>query len=290
MRGWYRTRDFPDEICAISCQPYDPSKNYASAIAVSFWGSNRVEVLALDSKPALQAVCDVILPTLPRSVLLHNFGTGTRPRDPELHPYLLVGLADGTLVTYALKDGTLHNRKQSSLGNAPASLSVCTIDGKTVVLASGTRSSILFLDRQRVRPSPVSVKVSSTPLHSRQGWLTRRSPEQDMIRGVTLNTAMFPSCLAIATSSSLLIGNVRGLDKMQIRSVRVPPQVRALSACDLLMCVLDIARSGRPAETRVSRRAGRAWGSVHTQGPKQDRRLRAANGLLQIAGRALFPT
>ncbi|KAI1790140.1 mono-functional DNA-alkylating methyl methanesulfonate N-term-domain-containing protein [Ganoderma leucocontextum] len=193
-----QTRDFPDEICAISCQPYDRSKNYASAIAVSFWGSNKVAVLALDSKPALQAVCDVVLPTLPRAVLLHNFGTGTRPRDSEFHPYLLVGLADGTLVTYALKDGTLQDRKQSSLGNAPASLSVCTVDGRTVVLASGTRSSVLFWDRQRVRPSPVSVK--------------------DMIRGVTLNTTAFPSCLAIATSSALLIGNVRGLDKMQIRS------------------------------------------------------------------------
>lgn len=160
MCAFRRTRDFPDEICAISCQPYDPSKNYASALAVSFWGSNKVEILALDSKPALQVVCDVVLPALPRSVLLHNFGTGTRPRDPEFHPYLLVGLADGTLVTCALRDGTLHDRKQSSLGNAPASLSVCTIDGRTVVLASGTRSSVLFWDRQRVRPSPVSVKVS----------------------------------------------------------------------------------------------------------------------------------
>ncbi|EJF63344.1 hypothetical protein DICSQDRAFT_153890 [Dichomitus squalens LYAD-421 SS1] len=193
------TRNFPDEICAISCQPYDSSKNYASAIAVSFWGSNKVAVLALDPSSPLATVCDTALPTLPRVVLLHNFGTGGRPKDPDFHPHLLVGLADGTLVTYALRDGKLHDRKQSGLGNAPASLSVCDVDGRTVVFASGARSSVLFWDRQRVRPSPVSVK--------------------DMIKGVTLNTAAFPSCLAIATSSALLIGTVRGLDKMQIRTI-----------------------------------------------------------------------
>ena len=64
-------------------------------------------VLALDSSPPLATVCDTTLPTLPRAVLLHNFGTGGRPKDPDFHPHLLVGLADGTLVTYALRDGKL---------------------------------------------------------------------------------------------------------------------------------------------------------------------------------------
>ena len=122
MRKLHRTRDFPDEIYAISCRPYDPSKNYASAIAVSFWGSNKVAILALDSSPPLATVCDTTLPTLPRAVLLHNFGTGGKPKDPDFHPHLLVGLADGTLVTYALRDGKLLDRKQSALGNAPTSL------------------------------------------------------------------------------------------------------------------------------------------------------------------------
>ena len=117
-------------------------------------------ILAFDSSPPLATVCETTLPTLPRAVLLHNFGTGGRPKDPDFHPHLLVGLADGTLVTYALRDGKLHDRKQSALGNAPTSLSVCDVDGRTVVFASGARSSVLFWDRQRVRPSPVSVKVS----------------------------------------------------------------------------------------------------------------------------------
>ena len=155
----YRTRDFSDEICAISCDPFDPTKNYATSLAVSFWGSNTVSVLALDAPEGLTERCSVTLDALPRSVRLHNFGTSARPKDADFRPHLLAGLADGTLVTFALRDGKLVDRKTSALGHAPASLSVCTVDGRTVVFASGARASILFWDRQRLRPSPVAVKV-----------------------------------------------------------------------------------------------------------------------------------
>lgn len=156
----HRTRDFPDEICAISCTPFDPSKNYATHIAVSFWSSNKIAVLSLDSPASyLGPICEVSLPTLPRSILLHNFGTGARPKDADFRPHLLAGLADGSVATFALRDGELHDGKVSSLGNAPASLSLCAVDGRTVVLAGGARSNVLYWDRQRIRPSPVGVKV-----------------------------------------------------------------------------------------------------------------------------------
>ncbi|OSD07132.1 hypothetical protein PYCCODRAFT_1449240 [Trametes coccinea BRFM310] len=195
-----KARDFTDEICAISCTPFDPTQNYATSIAVSFWGSNKVSILSLESPESyLSQVCEVTLPTLPRSILLHNFGSGARPKDPDFHPHLLVGLADGSVVTYAFRDGELHDKKVSSLGNAPASLSVCSVDGRTVVFASGARANVLYWDRQRIRPSPVGIKY--------------------MVKGVSLNTLAYPSCLAIATSSSLLIGNVHGVYKMQIRTI-----------------------------------------------------------------------
>ncbi|KAI0766387.1 CPSF A subunit region-domain-containing protein [Trametes elegans] len=195
-----QSRSFPDEICAVSCTPFDPTKNYATSVAASFWGSNKVVVLSLESSEKyLSPVCEVTLPTLPRAVLLHNFGTGARAKDADFRPHVLAGLADGSVVTYALRDGQLHDRKVSSLGDAPVSLSLCTIDGRTVVFASGARANVLYWDRQRVRPSPVGIKY--------------------MVKGVTLNTVHYPSCLAIATSSALLIGNVRGVDKMQIRTI-----------------------------------------------------------------------
>ncbi|KAI0647974.1 CPSF A subunit region-domain-containing protein [Trametes meyenii] len=195
-----KTRDFPDEICSISCTPFDPAKPYATTIAVSFWGSNKVTVLSLESAETfLSPVCEAILPALPRSVLLHNFGTGVSPKDADFHPHLLVGLADGSVATFSFRDRALHDRKLASLGNAPANLSLCTVDGRKVTIASGVRANVLYWDRQRVRPSPVGIKY--------------------MVRGTTLNAEAFPSCLAIATSSALLIGNIQGVDKMQIRTI-----------------------------------------------------------------------
>ena len=136
----------------------DPTKNFATTIAVSFWGSNAIAVIALND-PGLKTVCSVSLPALPRSVLLHNFGSSSSSKDPNYRPHLLAGLADGTLITFALRDGTLVDRKTSSLGNAPVSLSVCTIDRRRAVFASGTRTNILFWDRQRLKPSPTAIRV-----------------------------------------------------------------------------------------------------------------------------------
>ena len=153
---------FPNEVCAISCQPLDPAKSYASSMAVSFWGSNEVLILALDTPNPFHQIANaprVTLPSLPRSILLHNFGTSGQTTHPEFRPHLLIGLADGTLITYAFRDKGLHDRKQSSLGNAPVSLSVCQSEERTVVLASGSRANLLFWDNQRIKPSPVSIKV-----------------------------------------------------------------------------------------------------------------------------------
>ena len=130
-------------------------------LAVSFWGSNTVIVVALDDPQGLSTKYDVLLPALPSSLLLHNFGKSARAKDPDFHPYLLAGLADGTLITFALREGKLADKKMSSLGGAPVSLSVCAADGRTVVFASGARTNILFLDRERLQTSPVAVKVGS---------------------------------------------------------------------------------------------------------------------------------
>ena len=36
------------EICAISCIPFDPSKNFSLYIAVSFWGERNITILSLE--------------------------------------------------------------------------------------------------------------------------------------------------------------------------------------------------------------------------------------------------
>ncbi|OSX59780.1 hypothetical protein POSPLADRAFT_1048255 [Postia placenta MAD-698-R-SB12] len=202
-----KSRDFSDvahgplEISAISCHPFDTSKKFATYIAVSFWGTNRVAILSLESASSyLNTLCETdSLSSLPRSLLLYNFGSGRTRKDVDFQPHLLAGLADGTVVSFIFKDNDLKDKKVFALGNAPVALTTCTADGKTSIFASGSRASVLYWDRQRLHQSPVMLK--------------------DMARGASLNSAAFPSCLVLATSSSLTIGNVRGVDKMQIRTV-----------------------------------------------------------------------
>ncbi|KAH9924683.1 CPSF A subunit region-domain-containing protein [Epithele typhae] len=194
----YTQRDFLNEICAISCNPFDPSKNFTTSVAVSFWGSNCIEVL--NPAASLATTHSVSLSSLPCSVLLHNFGTGTSSSGPDFRPHLLAGLADGTVATYEIRGTKLAEPKTSSLGNAPASLSVCAVEDQLVVFASGARASVLHWNGHRLRPSPVAIKVK---------------PGQ----GNDTEYHCIPSCLAIATSSSLLVGNLRGMSKMQISTI-----------------------------------------------------------------------
>ena len=223
-----RHRDFPDvaygplEIAAVSCAPFDTTKNFASTIAVSFWGTNCVALLSLASAESyLTSLCEVSLPSLPRSLLLHNFGTGRNKKEPDFCPHLLVGLGDGSVVSYVFKEKErgLGDNKVFSLGTAPVSFSTCIIEGRRAVFASGSRASVLYWDRQRLHQSPVMIKVSNCST-------ARRAPQglrvgQDPVVAASLNTSAFPSCLVLATSSSVLIGNVRGADKMQIKTVGI---------------------------------------------------------------------
>ncbi|PCH40170.1 hypothetical protein WOLCODRAFT_67201 [Wolfiporia cocos MD-104 SS10] len=197
-------RDFTDasfdhfEISAISCAPFDSTKKFTKHVAVSFWGTNKVEILSLDSK--LTTLCKTdSLPALPRSLLLYNFGSGRSQKEADFRPYLLVGLTDGSVVTYSFKEGELKDKKLFALGTAPVSFTTCNIDGRTALFASGSRAAVLYWDRQRLQQSPVMLK--------------------EAVIGASFNSAAFPSSLLLATSSSLVIGCIRGVDKVQIKSI-----------------------------------------------------------------------
>ncbi|EMD31691.1 hypothetical protein CERSUDRAFT_109269 [Gelatoporia subvermispora B] len=202
-----RSRDFADpvygplDVSAVSCVPFDRTKNFATNIAVAFWGTNKVQILSMSSQDAtLATVCEVSgLPSLPRSVLLHNFGTGRTKKEPDYHPHVLVGLVDGSVISFKVVENELKEKKVFSLGIAPVSLSRCEVDDKITVFAVGSRTSVLYWDKQRLTNSPVMIK--------------------DMTVGASLNTSYFRSSLVLAASSGLIIGTIRGVDKMQIRSI-----------------------------------------------------------------------
>ncbi|KIP10587.1 hypothetical protein PHLGIDRAFT_125454 [Phlebiopsis gigantea 11061_1 CR5-6] len=186
------------EIAAVSCTSFDQTKSFSLYVAVSFWESNTVALL--DIKHGLQIKTESTpLPALPRSLLLHNFGTGNSKKEPDFQPYVVAGLADGTVACVTFRNEELKDHKLFSLGTAPVSLSRWDVEGRRSVFATGSRSAVFYWDRQRLRQSPVMLKSATA--------------------GSSLNTAGFPACQIIATPSSLVIGQTRGVDKMQIRSI-----------------------------------------------------------------------
>lgn len=107
----------------------------------------------------MSTICEAALPSLARSLLLHNFGAGRKPKEADYHPHLLAGMADGTVVSFRFKEHELKDEKVFALGTTPVSLATCKVDGRTSVFASGSRASVLFWDRHRLHQSPVMLKV-----------------------------------------------------------------------------------------------------------------------------------
>ena len=137
---------------------FDQTKSFSLYVAVSFWESNIVALL--DIKHGLQIKTESApLPALPRSILLHNFGSGNNKKEPDFQPYVVAGLADGNVACVAFRSEELRDHKLFSLGTAPVSLSGWEIEGRRSVFAAGSRSAVFYWDRQRLRQSPVMLKV-----------------------------------------------------------------------------------------------------------------------------------
>jgi len=149
------------EISAVTCLPLDKTKPYAMNIAVGFWMSKVVKILSLsEGGCTMKDVCETgVLPAAPRSLLLYSFTSEAGGRPPQLHPHLLVGLVDGSLATFPFQNGTLGDQKLISVGNLPVMMHTCRIGDRSTVFACGSRTSILFWERDRLQHSPLILKV-----------------------------------------------------------------------------------------------------------------------------------
>lgn len=156
----YSQGDFVSEISAVSCVPLDPAKFFSNYITVSYWGSNVVEIFLLEAEVFVPVSKSSPLPALVRSVVLHNFGSDHSSKGIDHHPYVLAGLGDGSLVLLPWKDRQLKDKKIISLGQAPVSFSVCEVDKKRVIFAASNRATLVSLDKNRLRISPIMLKVS----------------------------------------------------------------------------------------------------------------------------------
>jgi DNA damage-binding protein 1 len=130
-------------------------------VTVSYWGKNEIEVFNIKSEGFKSVIKSPPLPALVRSAILYNFGSDTSARGADYHPYVLAGLGDGTVVYFVWKDKQLRDKKTISLGHAPVSLTICKVDGKRVVFAAGSRSTVLSWEKKRVHTSPIMLKVSN---------------------------------------------------------------------------------------------------------------------------------
>ena len=158
-----RERTFDDEITSVSCLPMDPTKPYTPQVVVGFWGSSRVQIHSIiDSSSPFKHICSSEpYSSVPRSVLLHNFGTSQDRNQPEYRPHLMVGLADGTVVSHAYNalEYKLQPPNISVLGGAAVHLTSYDVDGRSCVFACGTLGEVYYWNNTRLQRSPISLKV-----------------------------------------------------------------------------------------------------------------------------------
>ncbi|EST05408.1 Cleavage/polyadenylation specificity factor, A subunit, C-terminal [Kalmanozyma brasiliensis GHG001] len=167
----------------------------AQIVACGFWKTRSFQIFSLpDLAPVGQAsVVQQHCSAVPRSILLHRFASkqSQSPSDGQtkaslsnrdaLTPHLLIGLGDGTLISYSLSLPTkdsysktvgLFDAKTVSLGTQALKLDALeTSAGARVVAVSGSRPTLVFADSKRFSYNALKYKDqrSVATLHAGPG-------------------------------------------------------------------------------------------------------------------------
>ncbi|KAG1776175.1 CPSF A subunit region-domain-containing protein [Suillus placidus] len=186
------------EISAVSCLPQDPAKPFALNIVVGFWTSKHVEILSpIPADGTMPTITTTpVLSSAPRSLLLYNF-TSDDSKLSNVH--LLIGLTDGSIASFMYRNDQLLDQKLVSIGSLPVTMRSCRIGTRQTVLACGSRTAILFWEKERLMYSPLILK--------------------DVTAAAELSTNAYPSSIVLANSDGLVVGNVNNFDKLHIRSI-----------------------------------------------------------------------
>ena len=179
-------------VCDASEESLYP-KGRSNLLAVGTWTQNAVTLLAL---PTLQIISEnkLDVDVQARDVMLATL---------EKVDYLLIGLGDGTLITYVIMSDTglpaLKKRRKITLGTHPISLNCFINHGALCVFASCDRSSVIYSRNSKLLFSVVNVPecTDMTPFHSKS----------------------FPDCLATSSEVGFMIGCVETeIQKVHIQS------------------------------------------------------------------------
>lgn len=190
-----------DVTMTDSSAHWDMAALSTSLCVVGLWTNFSVAVLQL---PTLTPVTTVALGTelLPRSVLCNTF---------EGKDYLLVGLGDGSLISYELdvKQGTLGARKRVSLGSQPLSLSRFRSKNMTHVFAACDRPTVIYSSNNKLLYSNINSKEVNVMC--------------------PFDTASFPECLALSSEDELTVGTVDDIQKLHIQTFHLNEWARRIA-------------------------------------------------------------
>ena len=196
--------------------------------AVGCWDMT-VRVLRL---PSFEAVGTVTLEgaELPRSVLLAELDEPTAGSAGDVPLYLLCGLGDGHLFSFAVSrtTGALSGCKKMSLGTGPVTLTpIRTNSGTTThtthVFACSNRPTVIYSSANANASSSGTSRLTRKLLLSNvnlrdvrcvctfRNQILRESSEQDGQRGGTRDT------LALVTEGQLMLGTIDEIQKLHIR-------------------------------------------------------------------------
>ena len=190
------------EVACVDLTPVDAAGeggDTAQYAVVGMWTDRTLRVLQL---PALTEVSrdEVGGEVIPRSVLLCPFSpTAT---------YLLVGLGDGHLISYAFapSTGSLSARKSLVLGSQPLSLSPFRSNKSLHVFAGCDRPTVIYCVQDKLLYSAVNLR--------------------DIHHMTSFATPAFPTSLAFASPTHLLLGPIDSVQKLHIQSVPLNAQPR----------------------------------------------------------------
>lgn len=183
----------------------------STILAVGMWTDNSVRIFAAQTLQELtRTQLGVETQAQARDVVLVALGESTASA-----LYLMVGLGDGTLITFVVDclDGLpkMTSRRKVVIGTHPISLTCFSNMGLACVFASCDRPTVLSIRNGKLIFSVVNISevTGMAPFHSE----------------------MFPECLALSSEAGLMIGMVDEIQKLHVQTYPLGESPRRIAHC-----------------------------------------------------------
>ena len=196
---------------AMVVEEHSKEHSRSTILAVGMWTDNSVRIFAAQTLQELtRTQLGVETQAQARDVILVALGGPTASA-----LYLMVGLGDGTLITFLVDsvDGLpkMTSRRKVVIGTHPISLTCFSNMGLACVFASCDRPTVLSMRNGKLIFSVVNISevTGMSPFHSE----------------------MFPECLALSSEAGLMIGMVDEIQKLHVQTYPLGESPRRIAHC-----------------------------------------------------------